>query len=63
MSKEISHDRRRFLGTAVMTLAAAELSMIGAAKAQSSQTKPADLPTIKPAEWCCLEDPRLTPRG
>ncbi len=48
MSEEINHDRRRFLGTAAMTIAAAQLSMIGSAKAQSSKTKPADLPTIKP---------------
>ena len=48
MSKEINHDRRRFLGTAVMTLAAAELSMIGAAKAQSGISKPAEVPPIKP---------------
>jgi pimeloyl-ACP methyl ester carboxylesterase len=31
-----------------MAIAAAELGRIGSAKAQSSQTKPADLPTVKP---------------
>lgn len=35
MSEEINHDRRRFLRTAVMTIAAAELVMIGSADAQS----------------------------
>jgi hypothetical protein len=30
MSEEINHHRRRFLGTAVMTIAAAEFVMIGA---------------------------------
>jgi pimeloyl-ACP methyl ester carboxylesterase len=48
MSEEINHDRRRFLGTAVMTIVAADLSMIRSADAQSSKTKPAHLPTIKP---------------
>src|SRR5713101_7460887 len=48
MSEELNHHRRRFLGTAVMTIAAAELVMIGSAEAQPSKTKPADLPAIKP---------------
>jgi pimeloyl-ACP methyl ester carboxylesterase len=48
MSKEINHDRRRFLSTASMTIAAAHLGMMGSANAQSSKTKPADLPTVKP---------------
>jgi hypothetical protein len=41
-------DRRRFLGTAAMTMAAARLGPIGAADAQPSTTKPAAVPTIKP---------------
>ncbi len=45
MCEEINHHRRRFLGTAAMTFAAAELVMVGAAEAQ---TKSAGLPTIKP---------------
>jgi alpha/beta hydrolase fold len=48
MSEEINHDRRRFLSTVPMTIAAAQLGMIGSADAQSSKTKPADLPTITP---------------
>ncbi len=36
MSEEINHDRRRFLGTAAMTIAAAQFGMIGYAKAQSA---------------------------
>ena len=48
MAEDINHDRRRFLGTAVMTIAAAEFVMIGAADAQSSKTNPADATTIKP---------------
>jgi pimeloyl-ACP methyl ester carboxylesterase len=48
MSEQINHGRRRFLATAVMTLASAELGMIGAADAQSLKRSPAHLPTIKP---------------
>ena len=48
MVEEISHDRRRFLATAIMTIASAELGMIGSAAAQTSRTKPASLPSIKP---------------
>jgi pimeloyl-ACP methyl ester carboxylesterase len=48
MPEEIDRDRRHFLGTAVMTIAAAELGMLGSANAQSSKTHPRDLPTIKP---------------
>jgi pimeloyl-ACP methyl ester carboxylesterase len=47
MSEEINHDRRRFLGTVVMTIAAAELGMIGSADAQSSKRNPADATTMK----------------
>jgi pimeloyl-ACP methyl ester carboxylesterase len=46
MSEGINNDRRRFLGTAAMTIAAAQLSMVGSANAQSSQANPP--PTIKP---------------
>jgi pimeloyl-ACP methyl ester carboxylesterase len=48
MSEEINNDRRRFLGTAAMTIAAAQLGMFGSASAQSGPTKPANLPAIKP---------------
>jgi pimeloyl-ACP methyl ester carboxylesterase len=48
MSEEINRERRRFLGTAAMTIAAAQLGMIGSAKAQSSEMKPAGSITINP---------------
>jgi pimeloyl-ACP methyl ester carboxylesterase len=48
MSEEINHDRRRFIGTAAMTIAAAQLGIIGSAKAQSSKIQPAGVPTMKP---------------
>ncbi len=46
--KEIDSHRRRFLSTTATTIAAAQLGMIGAAGAQSTQTKPAAVPAIKP---------------
>ena len=48
MSEAINHDRRRFLGTAAMTLAAAPFIGIGPAEAQPGKAKPAALPTVKP---------------
>jgi pimeloyl-ACP methyl ester carboxylesterase len=47
MSKEINRDRRRFIGTAAMTIAAAQLNMIGSADAQSSQASSAHSPAVK----------------
>jgi pimeloyl-ACP methyl ester carboxylesterase len=48
MSREVNYGRRRFLGTAALTMAAAELVRIGAAGAQPRETTPAAVPTIKP---------------
>ena len=48
MSEDINHHRRRFLGTAAMTIAAAQLVMTGFADAQSSKINPADATRIKP---------------
>jgi pimeloyl-ACP methyl ester carboxylesterase len=48
MSDEVNHTRRRFFGTAAMTLAAAQFALSGLAQAQSGKTKSATLPTIKP---------------
>jgi len=48
MSEEIDHDRRRFLGTAAMTLAAAELGLIGSAAARQEKKKPAGISSIRP---------------
>ncbi len=47
-SVNITLDRRRFLGTAAMTLIATQLSMTACEDAQISMSKPADLPTMKP---------------
>jgi pimeloyl-ACP methyl ester carboxylesterase len=48
MSEGFNHYRRRFLGTAAMTIAAAQLGMTGFAQAQPNTTRPAKLPPIRP---------------
>ena len=48
MSEEIDHHRRRFFGTAAMSIAAVQFGMISSAHAQSGNAKPADVPAIKP---------------
>jgi pimeloyl-ACP methyl ester carboxylesterase len=45
---EINHDRRRFLGTAALAIAAAELGLIGSAPAQSDKKKPAGVRSVQP---------------
>jgi pimeloyl-ACP methyl ester carboxylesterase len=47
-SDEIDHHRRRFFGTAAMTIAATQLGMIGSAAAQPGKAKSAGVPAIKP---------------
>jgi pimeloyl-ACP methyl ester carboxylesterase len=47
-SEAIDHRRRRFVGTAATTVAAAQLGMLGLAEAQPGKTKAAGLPAIKP---------------
>ncbi|HEX4407159.1 MAG TPA: alpha/beta hydrolase [Xanthobacteraceae bacterium] len=47
MSEKIDQHRRRFFGAAAMTFAAAQLGAVGAAAAQSAETKSAKLPDIK----------------
>ncbi|WP_414474797.1 alpha/beta fold hydrolase [Microvirga sp. M2] len=48
MSDEIDQDRRRFLSAAAMTLASAELAMMGSAKAQSGPGAAPAPPVIRP---------------
>src|SRR5580698_7151859 len=45
--EDINHPRRRFIGAAAMTVAAAQLGMGGSADAQTAATKP-NLSAIKP---------------
>jgi pimeloyl-ACP methyl ester carboxylesterase len=46
--EEINLHRRRFFGTAAMSIAAAQLILGGSADAQPGKAKPAELPNIKP---------------
>jgi pimeloyl-ACP methyl ester carboxylesterase len=46
--EEIDYQRRRFFGATAMTIAAAQLGMIGTADAQSPTTKAVSVPPIKP---------------
>ena len=48
MNEAINQDRRRFFGTAAMTLAAAQIRLIGSAAAQSGGAKSAGVPAIRP---------------
>jgi pimeloyl-ACP methyl ester carboxylesterase len=48
ISDEIDHRRRRFFGTAAMTIAATQLILSGSADAQSHAAKPGGLPKIRP---------------
>jgi hypothetical protein len=48
MSEEINRHRRRFLGAAAATIAAARLGVMGSANAQAGTANPIQLPTIKP---------------
>ena len=47
-SEDINRHRRRFLGAAAATVAAAQLGTIGSAAAQPGQAKAARLPAVKP---------------
>jgi pimeloyl-ACP methyl ester carboxylesterase len=48
MAEEINRRRRYLVGVAAVTAAAARLGMIGSAAAQTTTTRPADVPAIKP---------------
>jgi pimeloyl-ACP methyl ester carboxylesterase len=48
VAEEINYQRRRFIGAAAMTVAAAGLGAGGSVQAQAGETGPAALPAIKP---------------
>lgn len=48
MTEDINHLRRRFMGAAALTVAAARLGGIGIARAQSSNQAPPRLPAVTP---------------
>jgi alpha/beta hydrolase fold len=63
MSEEINHNRRRFLGTTAMTIAAARFGLIGSADAQSDKTNPAKVPTIQPGTNSSFGAPKQMDAG
>lgn len=48
MAEEINQQRRRFIGAAAMTVAAARLGVSGSVQVQAGETSSASLPAIKP---------------
>ena len=50
MSDEINHDRRRFLGTVAMTVAAAQLGMVAKADARPGDDGPTQTPAVGQAQ-------------
>jgi pimeloyl-ACP methyl ester carboxylesterase len=47
LPEKINHQRRRFLGTAAVTVAAAQFGILGSAKAQPSKSNPPTVPPTK----------------
>jgi pimeloyl-ACP methyl ester carboxylesterase len=50
MSNDSNYDRRRFFGTAALTIAAAQFGVTGSAKAQSDEKPPSGRPATKPGK-------------
>jgi hypothetical protein len=48
MSNEINHDRRRLVGAAGLAFVTSQLAFSGAAEAQLSKQRPANLGPVKP---------------
>jgi pimeloyl-ACP methyl ester carboxylesterase len=48
MLDEINNDRRRFLGSAAMSVAAAQLGVLGSATAQSAESRATRVPPVRP---------------
>jgi hypothetical protein len=48
MKEELDHDRRRFLGTAVMTLAATQFGAFSSTRTPLSKIKPTVTTTLDP---------------
>ncbi len=63
MSDAVNNDRRRFLGAAVMSLAATEFVTIGSAVAQTDRAEPADDAMTKPETDASLGSPKQIDAG
>jgi pimeloyl-ACP methyl ester carboxylesterase len=63
MSELVDHGRRRFLGTAALTMAAAELGLIGPAAARSSTARPSDAAPRGPGTLGSFGEPKQIHAG
>jgi pimeloyl-ACP methyl ester carboxylesterase len=63
MPKSINQDRRRFLGAAAATLAAARLGLFRSSEAQSATAEPAALPAMKPGANASFAPPKQIEAG
>jgi pimeloyl-ACP methyl ester carboxylesterase len=63
MSDQMKHDRRQFLGTVAMSLAAAQFGIIDSRAAQSSKDKTATVPVITPGTNKSLGSLKQTDAG
>ena len=64
ISEDIDHHRRRFVGAAVMTVAAAQFGMVSSANAQAVKASAKELPAIwEPNADYELSEVRNTLRG
>ena len=48
MPEDINHQRRRFLSTAAMAIAATQLGMLSSAKGETTSETAAEIPPVKP---------------
>ncbi|MBV8860180.1 MAG: alpha/beta hydrolase [Acidobacteria bacterium] len=63
MAEDINGQRRRFIGAAVMTIAAAQLGMTGSGQAQSNEKAATVLPEIKPGTNASFGAPKQVDAG
>src|SRR6266851_7761902 len=62
-SEAIDRQRRRFVGTAALTIAAAKFGIIGSANAQAGKAKSTGLRAAKPATHTSFASPRQIDAG
>jgi hypothetical protein len=63
MSQQRKCNRRRFWGTAAMSIVGAGLCMIGSANAQSTEAKPAGVLNVKPGTNTSFASPKQIEAG
>jgi nitrous oxide reductase len=61
VSEKLDHRRRRLLGTAALTIAAAQLGLLGSAEARSGETSPAT--GVAPTDATATQPGRISAFG